>query len=46
MTRKMKHTEKFENFNLMVFGGTGDLALRKICPALFHRYLDQKLTCK
>ena len=46
MTRKMKHTEKFENFNLIVFGGTGDLALRKIFPALFHRYLDQQLTCK
>ena len=46
MTRKMKHTEKFENFNLIVFGGTGDLALRKIFPALFHRYLDQQLTCQ
>ena len=33
MTRKSKHTEKFQNFNLIVFGGTGDLALRKIYPA-------------
>ena len=45
MTRKSKHTEKFQNFNLIVFGGTGDLALRKIYPALFHRYRDQQLTC-
>ena len=45
MTRKSKHTEKFQNFNLIVFGGTGDLALRKIYPALFHRYRDQQLNC-
>ena len=45
MTRKQKHTEKFQNFNLIVFGGTGDLALRKIYPALYHRYRDQQLTC-
>ena len=28
---------KVEPFDLVVFGGTGDLALRKLYPALFHR---------
>ena len=27
-------------FDLVVFGGTGDLAHRKLFPALFHRFLD------
>ena len=40
MAKKIKHTEKFEPFNLVVFGGDGDLALRKIYPALFHREMD------
>ena len=28
----------------VIFGGTGDLALRKIFPALFWRYLDGQIT--
>ena len=28
---------KVEPFDLVVFGGTGDLAHRKLYPALFHR---------
>ena len=28
---------KVEPFDLVVFGGTGDLAFRKLYPALFHR---------
>jgi glucose-6-phosphate 1-dehydrogenase len=28
------------SFNLVVFGGTGDLACRKLYPALFHRFLE------
>src|SRR6516225_5403598 len=28
---------KIEPFDLVVFGGTGDLAYRKLYPALFHR---------
>lgn len=28
----------------VIFGGTGDLALRKIVPALFWRYLDGQVT--
>jgi len=40
MTKKNRHTEEFISFNLVVFGGDGDLALRKIYPALFHRDQD------
>ncbi|MEJ0093051.1 MAG: glucose-6-phosphate dehydrogenase [Methylocella sp.] len=31
---------KVEPFDLVVFGGTGDLAYRKLFPALFRRFLD------
>ena len=31
---------KVEPFDLVVFGGTGDLAYRKLFPALFHREKD------
>ncbi|MGH6847138.1 MAG: glucose-6-phosphate dehydrogenase [Methylocella sp.] len=31
---------KVPAFDLAVFGGTGDLAHRKLFPALFHRFLD------
>ena len=27
-----------EPFEIIVFGGTGDLARRKLLPALYHRY--------
>ena len=30
-------TVKVEPFDLVVFGGTGDLAYRKLYPALFNR---------
>ena len=30
-------------FDLIIFGGNGDLALRKLMPALYHRDLDQQL---
>ncbi len=30
-------------FDLVIFGGTGDLALRKLLPALYHRDLDGQL---
>ena len=29
-----------ETFDLVIFGGTGDLAVRKLLPALFHRFVD------
>jgi glucose-6-phosphate 1-dehydrogenase len=31
---------KVPPFDLVVFGGTGDLAYRKLFPALLHRYID------
>ena len=33
-----------ETFDLIIFGGTGDLAMRKLLPALYHRDLDGQLT--
>ena len=33
---------KVEPFDLVVFGGTGDLAYRKLFPALFHRDCDDQ----
>lgn len=30
-------------FNAVIFGGDGDLAFRKIYPALFHRFVDKQL---
>jgi glucose-6-phosphate 1-dehydrogenase len=35
---------KVEPFDLVVFGGTGDLAKRKLFPALLRRFLDGQLT--
>lgn len=31
-------------FELVVFGASGDLALRKLFPALFHRYCDGQIS--
>jgi len=31
-------------FDLIIFGGTGDLAMRKLLPALYHRDRDGQLT--
>jgi glucose-6-phosphate 1-dehydrogenase len=33
-----------EPFDLIIFGGTGDLAMRKLLPALFHRDRDSQIT--
>ena len=30
-------------FDLVIFGGTGDLSRRKLLPALFHRFLDDQI---
>ena len=46
MPKAKKHTEKFNNFNLIIFGGTGDLAYRKIYPAIYQRFIDGQLKCK
>lgn len=32
-----------EDFDLIIFGGSGDLALRKLLPALYHRDCDEQL---
>jgi glucose-6-phosphate 1-dehydrogenase len=40
MNKKNKQIEDFNSFHIVVFGGDGDLALRKIYPALFHRQQD------
>ncbi|HEX6443307.1 MAG TPA: hypothetical protein VF007_14040, partial [Stellaceae bacterium] len=32
-------------FDMIVFGGTGDLAMRKLMPALMHRDIDGRLHC-
>tara|TARA_R110000868_G_scaffold101630_1_gene279670 strand:- start:19854 stop:21329 length:1476 start_codon:yes stop_codon:yes gene_type:complete len=32
-----------EPFDIVVFGATGDLALRKLMPALFHRWCDGQI---
>lgn len=32
-----------EPFDLVIFGGTGDLAIRKLLPALYHRYIDGQI---
>lgn len=33
-----------EAFDLIIFGGNGDLASRKLLPALFHRFCDGQIT--
>jgi glucose-6-phosphate 1-dehydrogenase len=33
-----------EPFDIVVFGATGDLALRKLIPALFHRWCDGQIS--
>ena len=33
-----------DTFDLVVFGGTGDLARRKLLPALYHRDCDDQIT--
>ena len=33
-----------DSFDLIIFGGTGDLAMRKLLPALYHRDRDGQFT--
>lgn len=33
-----------DEFDLVIFGGTGDLAMRKLLPALYHRISDGQIT--
>lgn len=32
-----------EEFDLLIFGGTGDLAMRKLLPAMYHRHRDGQI---
>lgn len=32
-----------EPFDIVIFGATGDLARRKLIPALFHRWCDGQI---
>ena len=43
MSLKQKTTYKINPFNIVIFGGDGDLSKRKIIPALFHRYAAKQL---
>ncbi|MET0582911.1 MAG: glucose-6-phosphate dehydrogenase [Pseudoxanthomonas sp.] len=36
-------TVPVDTFDLVIFGGTGDLALRKLLPGLFRRYSDGQI---
>lgn len=38
-----KRPKIIKPFNAVIFGGDGDLAFRKIYPALFHRFVDKQL---
>ena len=39
----MQTPPPIDDFDLIVFGGNGDLALRKLMPALFELELDDRL---
>ena len=41
-----KRPKIIKPFNAFIFGGDGDLAFRKIYPALFHRSVDKQLEMK
>ena len=45
MDQTAKKILKINPFNTVIFGGDGDLAIRKIYPALFHRYVDNQIKC-
>ena len=38
-----KRVIEVDPFDLIVFGGTSDLAFRKLIPALFHRDIDGQI---
>jgi glucose-6-phosphate 1-dehydrogenase len=40
MQQNQKRVKPIKPFHMVVFGGTGDLAFRKIFPALFYRFVD------
>jgi len=44
MSEAKTHSVNLSPSDYIIIGGTGDLALRKIFPALFWRYLDGQVT--
>lgn len=38
------NSQPVDSFDLVIIGGTSDLARRKLLPALFHRFLDGQIT--
>jgi glucose-6-phosphate 1-dehydrogenase len=40
----VSHIARVEPFDIVVFGGTGDLAYRKLFPALFRRHIEGQLS--
>ena len=46
MEKSIPQTALVPDSDYIIFGGTGDLALRKIFPALFWRFCDGQLTDK
>lgn len=43
MTTEKRMPPVQEPFDIVVFGATGDLALRKLLPALYHRWIDGQI---
>ena len=39
----MASAQHVQSFDLVIFGGTGDLALRKLLPALLRRFMDGQI---
>ena len=37
------HAKPVAAFDLVIFGGTGDLAMRKLLPAMFRRFMDKQV---
>ena len=46
MTQNLQRSQQIKPFNAIIFGGDGDLAMRKIYPALFHRYVAKQINCE
>ena len=40
----MAKMKPVDTFDLIIFGGSGDLAMRKLLPALYHRDLDGQIS--
>nr|WP_279236625.1 glucose-6-phosphate dehydrogenase [Dyella sp. RRB7] len=43
VTEVIASPQPVEPFDLVIFGGTGDLAVRKLLPALYHRFIDGQI---